>query len=456
MPRLAALLLGASCVLARHDAPARDATPAAPGGSYAIPAAEIAGFDLLLNAYDRHRYAGDATYETTLSSIRRNLRGGWTVDDDPYPTNQLLHPYQGSIYHGFARSAGLGYWQSAAYTFGGSLFWEVAGETTPPSRNDQVASGVAGSFLGEALYRMANLVLERERGPPGGWRELAAAAISPATGFNRHAFGSRFDAVLDSRDAPYYGRLLLGGNGTIRNRQGPSAQPERSGLIADFALEYGLPGRPHYSYDRPFDYFGFRVIGSTGGGIESLETRGLLYGTDYAAGGVLAGIWGLYGSYDYVAPQLFRVSSSALSLGTTAQLRLPWSLTLQGSALAGVGYAAAGTLNAPSTLDYHYGSAPQLLAGLRLVLGHRAALELSAGKFFVGGLDSADEPGRDDIERADITLTLRVQGRHGIALSYLWSQRKASLPGFPALAQERGTLGIFYTLLGKDGFGVAE
>ena len=35
---------------------------------------------------------------------------------------------------------------------------------------------------------------------------------------------------------------------------------------------------------------GPRVAGSTGGGIESLETRGLLYGTDYAAGGALAAI----------------------------------------------------------------------------------------------------------------------------------------------------------------------
>lgn len=359
--------------------------------------------------------ADDGTYDTSLSSIRRNLRGGWTVDDDPYPTNQLLHPYQGSIYHGFARSAGLGYWQSAAYTFGGSLFWEIAGETTPPSKNDQVASGVAGSFLGEALFRMSALVLARDRGPPGGWRELAAAAISPATGFNRHAFGKRFDAVFDDRHPAYYGRLLLGSGGTIRNRQGPSGQPERSGLIADVALGYGLPGKPGYSYDRPFDYFGFHVVGSAGDGIESLDTRGLLYGTGYSAGGVLAGIWGLYGSYDYVAPQLFRVSSTALSLGTTAQLRLPWSMTLQGSALAGVGYAAAGTLNAPGTRDYHSGVAPQVLEQLRLVLGDRAALDLSARKFFVGGVDSPDERGHDNIERADITFTLRVHGRHGVA-----------------------------------------
>ena len=120
--------------------------------SHAIPAAEILGFDFLLNRIDRRIYGDD--YAVSASSIRRNLNGGWVVDNDPYSINQLLHPYQGSIYHGFARSAGLGFWTSLGYTFAGSLGWEIAGETTPPSKNDQVASGIAGSFLGESLFRM--------------------------------------------------------------------------------------------------------------------------------------------------------------------------------------------------------------------------------------------------------------------------------------------------------------
>ena len=89
-------------------------------------------------------------------------------------------------------------------------------------------------------------------------------------------------------------------------------------------------------------------------------------------------------------------------------------------------------------------------------LGNRAALDLSARKFFVGGVDSPDERGHDNIVRADVSIIVRVHGRHGVALSYFWSQRKASLPGFPALGQERGTLGIFYTLLAKDGVGIVE
>ena len=83
------------------------------------------------------------------------------------------------MYHGFARSAGFNYWESAGYTFAGSALWEIFGETTKPSRNDQVASGIGGTFLGEALFRMASLVLEKGDGVPGFWREAIAAGISP-------------------------------------------------------------------------------------------------------------------------------------------------------------------------------------------------------------------------------------------------------------------------------------
>src|SRR6185295_8527297 len=93
--------------------------------SYALPAYEIVGFNVLLNLFDRHVYGSD--YQSTLSSIRRNLHSSWVVDSDPYKINQLAHPYQGSMYFGFARSAQLNYWESLGYAFGGSAVWEIAG-----------------------------------------------------------------------------------------------------------------------------------------------------------------------------------------------------------------------------------------------------------------------------------------------------------------------------------------
>jgi hypothetical protein len=65
----------------------------------------------------------------------------------------------------------------------------------------------------------------------------------------------------------------------------------------------------------------------------------------YNLGADYKGIWGLYGTYAYVAPQVFRVSSTGAALGTTAQWWLSKSVALQGSALAGVGYAGGGVIH---------------------------------------------------------------------------------------------------------------
>jgi hypothetical protein len=78
------------------------------GKSYSIPAAEIIGFDFLLNQFDRH-FIDAGEYGSNFSTFWHNLTHKWVVDNDPFATNQFLHPYQGSMYHGFARPAGLSY-----------------------------------------------------------------------------------------------------------------------------------------------------------------------------------------------------------------------------------------------------------------------------------------------------------------------------------------------------------
>ena len=307
------------------------------GKSYLIPALEIVGFQVLLNEYDRH-FQADPAYNSTWSSTKQNATHKWVVDTDPFSINQFGHPYQGSMYYGFARSAGLNYWESLGYTFAGSAVWEVAGETTAPSKNDQIATGIGGTFLGEPLFRMSSLLLESADGTPSGWRELGAALISPSTGFNRLAFGDRFDTVFPSRHPAYYSQLQIGGSYAAHMTDQGVSQPVEHGVgNVTFEMAYGLPGKADYAYTRPFDYFDFEMTASTANVFETIFSRGLLVGTDYALGSTYRGVWGLYGTYDYVSPQIFRVSSTALSLGTTAQWWLSRKVALQGTVLGGVG-----------------------------------------------------------------------------------------------------------------------
>jgi hypothetical protein len=221
-------------------------------------------------------------------------------------------------------------------------------------------------------------------------------------------------------------------------------------------MAYGLPGKPGYTYDRPFDYFDFEFQATTANVFENIISRGLLYGTTYQAGDSYRGIWGVYGSYDYISPQIFRISSTAASLGTTGDWRMSQAVALQGTVLGGVGYGAAGVIHGSGQRDYHYGLTPQSLLALRLVLGDWAALEITGRDFYVSGVASTESRGSENILRADAALTLRVYGRHALSIGYIATSRNAHYPDLPDTHQRVGTLSVFYTLLGDTQFGLQD
>jgi hypothetical protein len=435
------------------------------GKSYVIPALEIPAFLLLLNGYDRYAFpdameGGKKTYSSNLSTFRDHvLHGHWLIDNDSFAINQLGHPYQGTISHGFARSAGLNYWEALLYDNTGSLLWEMGGETTPPSYNDQIASGIGGSFFGEALFRMSNLLLEGADGEPGFWRKLGATALSPSAGLNRFAYGNRFKPVFPSYDPATFWRLRFGANLTSHLQdEGISSSTIRDRATADYSMAYGLPGKDGYSYERPFDYFQFEFtsLGHTDNPIDNVMIRGLLLGKDYEAGDSFQGIWGLYGGYDYISPYIFRVSSTSLSLGTTYQWWLSRRVALQGSVLGGVGFAAAGNISPVGERDYHYGFAPQGLIALRLLFGNSAMFDLTDRAFSVTGQGSDNPGGRESINRLNAGLTVRIHGRHAIGIQYIGSTRNAHYPSRVDSHQKIGTVALVYTLLGASGFGAVK
>ena len=417
--------------------------------SYIIPALEIIGFDALLNIFDR-AVLGDP-YHSSISSIRTNLKRRWVTENDPFAINQVGHPYQGAMYHGFARASGLNFWTSLGYTFAGSAMWEIAGETSAPSWNDQIASGIAGSFLGEALFRVGNLVLETGPTPTQRSRRMVTTAASQPLSFNRRVFGRRFDTLYPSRNAAYYRRIHIGGSGTTLARGDADINLRPTEAVVDLSMEFGLPGNEGYEYSRPFDYFSMQAMFTSGIALESVLLRGTLLGRGYTLGSTYHGVWGLYGNYDYIAPQLFRVSTTALALGSTAEWRPSSGLAVQSTVTAGVGYAAVGALTRRDTSDYHYGLAPQVVAGARLIFSDRAALDLGAREYYVSRV--AGTSGHDNIFRFDAAFALRLHEQRALTVRYLLSRRDAFFPDVGSRTQMRGTLGLFLTMLGHDRFG---
>jgi hypothetical protein len=425
--------------------------------SYVIPALEIIGFNYLLNLYDRN-FQKEDVYRTHWDTIRSNLRHGWIIDDDPFAMNQLLHPYQGAMSHGFARSAGLNYWEALPYDLGGSLLWEVAGETGPPSANDIITTTFGGSFLGESLFRMASLILEHGERHPGTVREIGAALASPATGFNRLAF-NRFDGVYSSREAPNLFRAGVGGRRNAHLKDvGAVTEIDRDEFMAVVSMSYGHPGRSGFEYSRPFDYFDFEAVASANSGSlpECVMVRGILAGRAYGSDDV-HGLWGLYGVYDYMSPDVFSVSSTALAFGTTLQWRMSEKFTGQSTVLAGMGWTAVGTISdADEDRDFHYGYSPQALMALRFIYGDLLMLDFSGREYYIGSLGSHDDRERENVLRGQVELTVRVYQHHAVGIRFVSTTRNSSALDFEGSVESVGALSLFYTYLSDPEFGVVK
>jgi len=420
--------------------------------SYALPAFEIVGFEFLLNQYDRHFQSDRKDYETDFNSIGDNIRDGFGFDRDSFNINQIGHPYQGSIYYGLARSSGLNFWESFGYTTAGSLLWEIAGETTRPSTNDQITTSVGGSLLGEALFRTAETfwpVTRKEKKDIA--RTVGAAIVSPATDVNRLALDKPI--TPDRVDHPILFRKLELGvlhNDSIENPEG-SKVGDRTRPAAGFNIQYGIPGKSGYEYNQPFDYFDMDAEFSSSGSdpVDHLFVNGLLYGQKYNSADSLRGVDGLYGNYNYLAPEIFRVSSSGLSLGTILQWYINNDITLQSSTLAGVGFGAGGTIRqTDGTNDYHYGAVPQGTITERLIFDDRVSIDVSGQDFLVTGATSnPGESGTENITRLQVGLSVRAWRSHGFSLTYGESRRNASLDKSADERQHVETVSVFYNYL---------
>ena len=127
--------------------------------------------------------------------------------------------------------------------------------------------------------------------------------------------------------------------------------------------------------------------------------------------------------------------------------------------MLGVGYAAVGTARSSgaSDRDYNYGVAPQALLALRLTRGDTASLDLTAREYFVSSVGSGTSGGgHDNIVRADASLTWRVSGPHAVTFKVLGNRRDAAFAAGATQRQTQVSVGIFYTLLGKDRFGAVD
>ena len=121
---------------------------------YVIPAVEMLSESALLLCFNRYATPWKNYGHVDWSDIEHNLQSRWVWDQDEYNINQICHPYQGATYFTTARSAGLNFWESAAYaTLFGNIPWELFCECETPAINDFIITSVGGASLGEMFHR---------------------------------------------------------------------------------------------------------------------------------------------------------------------------------------------------------------------------------------------------------------------------------------------------------------
>ncbi|WP_242343263.1 DUF3943 domain-containing protein [Anaeromyxobacter terrae] len=372
-----------------------------------------------------------------LDTIGHNLRSTWVLDEDRFWINQVGHPFQGIFPYSAARSSGLGFWASTPYPFAASAIWEIVGETTLPSVNDQITTTLAGVVLGETFHRVSGMILD---GPRSGWRLAAATIFAPIESMNRALVATEPPAPTPpSRVQVRAGALSFDPN--VRTAGNEGVVPELG-----VRLSYGLPGDPRFRFERPFDHLDLESTYSTEKDpIATLFARGVLVGRTFE-GERVRGLAGVGLQFDFSALRRHSVSTSAVGLSAEGRWEVSPRVALEGAATASaVVLGAAGYLGGRPEHDrsYRMGPGGQAHLDLRLVALDRIAARLIARQYLIAGLGSL--PGYERVSNLSGSLELRVVGPHALGVEGLLAHHSGdAAAGAPARSETGTELRAYY------------
>jgi len=264
-------------------------------------AAEVLGINLGVHAFDR--FVLDEEFAQVKSKhIWHNIKNGFVWDNDLFSTNLFAHPYHGNLYYNAARSNGLSFFASAPYALGGSLMWELAGETEPPAINDLIATTVGGIAMGEVTHRVSDMILDdRAHGFPRFLRELAAGVVNPMRALNRLIDGSAWRVNRSPRTSqeklPYDFAITLGDR--YLADKGNLFLGENNPYL-DFNLSSGDPFDAEHR--KPYDYFAANVtfgLSKNQPLVNGIHLLGRLWGTPINTGTDAKVEFGFFQHFNY-------------------------------------------------------------------------------------------------------------------------------------------------------------
>ena len=293
-------------------------------------------------AWDRFGVNADYSRISVTSEKYTLNPAHFTWDNDGFQTNQIGHPFHGSVFFNAVRSNGYNFWQSIPATFGGSYIWETAAETQAPSINDFINTGFGGVMLGEVTHRMTNRILNNHsHGFKRQMSEVFALLINPSNGLNRimdGKWGSIPGNPADRDSTPINAELDLG----LRKFNVDNKNPFKDG-------HFGLYGRLRLQYGSPSEsmreaFSNVNVTIEAGQDDSSKLNIVSLYGS-------LAG-WKVYtknnthlailsANYDYINNAAFFYSAEGVRMNFYSEFRVTDKVKFNTAAGAGIVILAA-------------------------------------------------------------------------------------------------------------------
>lgn len=284
------------------------------------------------------RYIKNADYaKISFQNIGQNLSpSSWTWDDDAFETNQIGHPYHGSLFYNAFRSNGYSFWQSVPASFVGSYIWETFAESQLPSPNDFINTGFGGIMLGEMTFRLVDKIHNnRSHGFTKQASEVLALLINPMDGFKRIVDGKwgRLTPTATGPDPPQLNTEFDLG---LRKFNVNNSNPFRDGhfgLYGRMKLIYGSPSR---DYKKPFSniYITTEFGEDDSSKLNIVSVHGSITGWKIYSG-KREHLAILSANYDYIKNESFFYSAESIKLNVYSEFLLSGKTKLNTSVGAG-------------------------------------------------------------------------------------------------------------------------
>jgi hypothetical protein len=392
--------------------------------------------------FNRH-VSDDSTALVTFDSWKRNVVQGMEWDRDAFQTNMWAHPYHGAMYFNSARGNGYDFWQSSAFSWGGSFLWEMFGEANRPAINDWMATALGGVALGESLHRFSTMIWDnRATGVSRSLREFGGFLVNPMGGFNRLVRGE-WTKVGENPDDRFpktsAGALRLG----YRNvGDGGRAQPSQGGF---FSFDY-LYGDAFTDFGKPFDAFEFtaQVYGNNEKqNIGLAHLTASLYGAELKRTEKADHVFHFAQHFDYVNIETLETGGSSLSATFLSrwQLSESWNLHTRFEPSALLIWGVNSEYSDFTLRDYDFGSGAGLRAHVTLRNASGANVGLSYLFFWQHTLNGA--VGDHLLQLGGVQGFVPVYKRMGLGATWFLNVRDSYYRDYPDVFRRNPEFRIF-------------